>query len=96
MNSIARFFVEFAESRRIEGQLKRQLGDLEEKRLHHSPAELKKDVEELNNLEYKAKMFNKGLFFCMEKIPYTVNFIPFKSFYEGRINLLKANLGYNA
>jgi hypothetical protein len=96
MNPIYQFIVEVRESRRIARGLKRKLSDVEEKRLHHSPAELRKEMEELFDLEYEAKAFNKGLFFCKEKIPYAINLIPFESFYADRISMLKANLGYAA
>jgi hypothetical protein len=96
MNPIYQFIVEMREGRRIERGLKIKLSDLEEKRLHHSPDELRKEMGELFDLEYQAKAFNKGLFFCKEKIPYAINLIPFEPFYADRISLLKANLGYAA
>jgi hypothetical protein len=93
MNSVARFFIEFAESRRIEHGLKRKLGDLEDKRLHHSPAELKKEMEELDNIAWQANGFNKGLLFVDCKMPYAVHFINMRE-YKPRIDSLKQNLGY--
>jgi|WetSurMetagenome_2_1015567.scaffolds.fasta_scaffold17358_3 hypothetical protein len=93
MNLVARFFIEFAESRRIEGQLKRKLSELEIKGSSCSSKELEEQVSELDDLAYFALGFNKGLLFTKGKSPYSVNLINFE-IYKERIGLLKDNLGY--
>jgi hypothetical protein len=93
MNSISRFLIEAFESRRIEGQLKRKLTQLEIARLEGSPAELKDKMNELDNIAWQANGFNKGMLFYGGDLPLSVNFIDMR-YYKKRINSLKENLEY--